>query len=204
VREVLTLYDPCSYFVVAIFAYLVARRAEQKLPRYGRVMWWVGFVVLLGVAGEGYVEVRPATSYEVFAIVLVAVIAASGASLAAAVALPPLVEVWERWRKFGADIEQEARARALEKARVEEQRRRDEERRREREERAREDEYRRSLPQPPPPPTPTRSDRIAAAKRKYGELLADLEAAGLNELELAAARERARQLYLTDLDQAMQ
>lgn len=56
----------------------------------------------------------------------------------------------------------------------------------------------------PPATARTRAEHFSDAKRRYDDMIRDLESAGLNELELNAARERARQQYLTELDRGMQ
>lgn len=53
------------------------------------------------------------------------------------------------------------------------------------------------------PPPPTQEERIAAAKRRYDARVSALENAGLDEMEVGAAREHAKQQYLRDLDEAL-
>lgn len=56
-------------------------------------------------------------------------------------------------------------------------------------------------PAPPPPPTP--KELAAAARDRYEMTLRMLSNAGLDEIELRAARAKAKQKYLRDLDEAM-
>ena len=56
---------------------------------------------------------------------------------------------------------------------------------------------------PPATAQPPTEDRGAAAKRRYEERLRLLADAKLDAMELAAGREKAKQQYLRDLDEAM-
>jgi hypothetical protein len=53
------------------------------------------------------------------------------------------------------------------------------------------------------PPPPTREERIAAAQERFDKTLALLASAKLDDTELRAAKERAKQQYLRELDEAM-
>lgn len=55
-----------------------------------------------------------------------------------------------------------------------------------------------SRPEPPRPPT--EDERIADAKRQYEARLRTLETAGLNDVELSAARQYAKEKYLRELE----
>jgi hypothetical protein len=56
---------------------------------------------------------------------------------------------------------------------------------------------------PPPPPPPTRESLAAAARERLSATLRFLEAANLDALELQAARQRAKQQYLRELERLM-
>ena len=58
-------------------------------------------------------------------------------------------------------------------------------------------------PIPPAPPPPTTEERAAEALKRYESKLQLIANARLDEVELKAARERAKQQYLRDLDEAM-
>ena len=59
-------------------------------------------------------------------------------------------------------------------------------------------------PEPPPQdPAPTTAERASAAQQRYDERLRVLATAKLDDLELKAAREHAKQQYLKDLDEVM-
>lgn len=58
-------------------------------------------------------------------------------------------------------------------------------------------------PSQPPPPQPTRSERAASARERYEEKLRTLEKAGLDDVELNAAREQAKQAYTRELDEIL-
>lgn len=53
------------------------------------------------------------------------------------------------------------------------------------------------------PPPPTRQERVAAAQQRFEATLRMLSTAGLDDTELQAARERAKQQYLRELDEAI-
>jgi|ERR1051326_705910 hypothetical protein len=53
------------------------------------------------------------------------------------------------------------------------------------------------------PPPPTRQELMAAAKKRFDETLAMLPTAGLDEVELKAAQDKAKQQFLRELAEAM-
>lgn len=55
----------------------------------------------------------------------------------------------------------------------------------------------------PLPPPPTREELERQARKRYESTLRALEAAALDEMELQAARAKAKQLYLRELDRLM-
>lgn len=57
---------------------------------------------------------------------------------------------------------------------------------------------------PPPTPPPTREELMADAKARYESTVRMLESAGLNEMELEAAKEKAKQQMLREIDWAIQ
>jgi hypothetical protein len=191
-RDILLRFDFCSYLVVGVCAYVIARRAGQFLPRFTQTMWWTAMAVLLSVAGYAYIEVRPVRPFEILGIAIIAGIAACVAALATAVILPPLAWVLDSWRT-GVD---RRKAEAEQRLREEQQRLLQEQAERARWERAQAAAaYRRSVP-----PPPTRQEKAQAVRQRYEETLRLLEGADLDDLERKAARDQAKQKYLRELD----
>lgn len=62
-----------------------------------------------------------------------------------------------------------------------------------------------AVPPPPPPPLPppTREELAKAALERYEEKLALIEKAKLHDFERDAAKERAKQQYMRELDEVM-
>lgn len=56
---------------------------------------------------------------------------------------------------------------------------------------------------PPPIPPPTAAERASTAQQRYEERLRVLATAKLDDTELKAAQDRAKQLYLKDLNEVM-
>jgi len=187
-RDVIARVDLCSYLVVAVALHAAARQVAQHIPRFAPGMRWAAVATLLLAGASGYVEVRPMGGAEVIAIAVVAWICASAAALAAVVLLPPFASLYDGWREI--------------------QDRREEERRREAARQRAEDEERRRLaslpppipPPPPPPPPPTAEERAAAARRRYEHKLRIIDASPLDDAEKRAAREKAKQELLRELD----
>jgi len=50
------------------------------------------------------------------------------------------------------------------------------------------------------PPPPTKAERAAAAKQRHDEKVKALEAAGLTGIELQAGQEKAKQVFLREID----
>lgn len=196
-RDAVVRFDFCSYLVVAACLYAAAHRVAHHFPRIAGGMWWAGIVTLLLCGGVGYAEVRPAGAKDVFGIAVVSWICASAAALAAAALLPPLLAVYDGWKRTAAAWKAED-----ERRRVLQMRERFEQAEAQR--REAEAMFLASLPPPPaPPPPPTKEALAAAAQERYETTLRMLETAPLDELERRAAIERAKQTLLRDLDKAM-
>ena len=98
-------------------------------------------------------------------------------------------QAWAAERAFQEDRERLARE---QKQREEAQRERVAEQERKRRE---------AIEQQPPPPT--REERLATAQQTYETKLRVLAAAGLDDIELRTAQEKAKQQYVRELDEAM-
>jgi hypothetical protein len=198
-REAVGRFDPCSYLVVAIALQVVVNRVASHFPRFARGMWWTAIATLLVAGGVGYAEVRPAGPIPAFGVAIVAWICASAAALASIVLVPPFASLYRGWQDAAAERERlseqrrreeaDAQQRAAAQEAAEQARRRAEADRLEAE---------RAKPRPP-----TRAERIAEAKARYDTALALIDESGLSDVELRAARLKAKQAYLKELDQVL-
>ncbi len=194
-QDVVARFDFCSYLAVAVFLHAAARQVAHHVPRFAPGMLWVALATLLAVGALGYDRVQPSTATEVIGVAVVAWICAAAAALAAAVLLPPLASLRDGWRKMSIDWKQAVeRQREAERKRV--AREEAELARRKREE-ERAEAKRRDSEKPKPP---TKAELIEEAKTRYEATLLLLEGAGLSEGELRAAKEKAKQKYLNELD----
>jgi uncharacterized iron-regulated membrane protein len=96
---------------------------------------------------------------------------------------------WAEQRQREQAAEREAEAQA-ESARAEQSMREERERQRQQE-----------LANRPPPPT--REERLAEAKHRYEATVRMLENAQMDAVELQAARDKAKQRYLRDIDEVL-
>jgi hypothetical protein len=87
-QQVVSVFDPCSYTVVAVALQVTALRVGAASHRLAAGMVWAGIVALLLVGGLGFAEVRPSTPIEVIAVAVIAWIWGSSAALSASVILP--------------------------------------------------------------------------------------------------------------------
>jgi hypothetical protein len=194
-RDAVSQFDFCSYLAVAVFLFTAARQVGSFSPRTAPAMVWAGILTLLLVGASGYAAVRPSRAVEVFGIAVVAWICASAAALTAAVLLPPFFSLYDGWKHMCANRDQEA-ARVQHLAEMEEAAR--QRRAEEVAAAARMEAMKRDRPR-----HQTRAERLAEAKARYEQALFLLESAGLSEGELRAAKEKAKQDYLKEMDQVL-
>ena len=119
-------------------------------------------------------------------------------SPAAAVVLPPLATLHDEWKAAMAESRAAASIRRSERERKQERetaRRLDEA-----QQRATKERHRAEAEAAKNRPVPTKAEHVALAKATYDQKLHLLETAGLAEGELRAAREKAKQDYLKDLN----
>jgi hypothetical protein len=201
-RDVVGRFDFCSYLIVAIALQVVVNRVAYHFPRFARGMWWTAIATLLVVGGLGYAEVQPAEPMPAFGVAIVAWICASAAALASIVLVPPFASLFQGWKDIAAERERRAEQQRREheeerqRAALEEQAKAAEQDRRRAE--ALRLEAERLKPRPP-----TRAERITEAKAKYEAALALIEESGLVDAELRAAKLKAKQEYLKDLEQVL-
>ena len=167
------------------------------------VLWWArGFAVagFLLYAGLGIDALHPKRAGDFLEVGVRALLAMGTVHGLARVTVPvicflyrhlwatPLANqrVWAEERERRASAEKSARETA-QRAQTERDRLAEEERRRQEE-----------IAKRPSPPT--REELLAAAKQRYEASLQMLSSAGLDEIELKAAQEKAKQQYLRDLD----
>ncbi|HYV34595.1 MAG TPA: hypothetical protein VE988_02760, partial [Gemmataceae bacterium] len=179
---------------------LVGRQIAGSTSIFYRCARGFGAVTFLLYAGFGIEEWKPRTASQFFIIGVQAVLAMGTMHGLAIVILPFLhflyEHLWARPLKRRRFLDQErALKEAIEKQELDaaaskqaaseelkklEQRRRDEEARR--------------------PPPPTREESLAAARDRHDRTVQLLESANLDEAELRAARNRAKQQYLREID----
>lgn len=104
--------------------------------------------------------------------------------------IAPIVEAVQREK-----VERKLRDEAMKARKAEDERRRDAEER-----------HRKAMEKPPPlprAPSPTQEEVIQTAKERYDRTLQALEGAGLDGIEMKAARQQAKKRYLTDLNEVL-
>lgn len=172
----------------------------------GTVLWWAR-----GFAGAGFlcyaaagIDAWHPTKAGDFLLIGIRALLAMGTVHGLARVLLPIIgffyrHLWaipaERHRKWMDEQEQRAAAEGAQRAKAE-QEQAERERQAEAERRRAEELARR-------PPPPTREERLAAAKQRYDSTLGVLSSAGLDDIELTAAKEKAKQQYLRELDEAL-
>lgn len=194
----LLLTDPCGALFLAAIVLAVGHCAigqDHVLRRIGAALGGVAFLVTvwIGTAQGGDAGTLAVGSLG-WACVMV------GASwIVLAIIAPPCRYVITSIR--AAQRERERRAEHERWAAAERERQEDDRRRKEELRLQMEAERRKAAESMKP--EPTRQERIAEAKREYENTLRTLEEAGLDAIELNAARERAKQKYLRELDRWM-
>ncbi len=179
---------------------------SQMAGNNSTVLWWArgcaaaGFLLFAGLGIEAW---RPTRAGDFLALGVRALLAMGTIHGLARVTVPAICflhlhlwatplknqRAWAEERARQAAAEKDAREKA-ERERVERERLAEEVRRRQEE-----------IARRPPPPN--REELVAAAKQRHESILRTLESAGLDETELRAAREKAKQQYLRELDEAM-
>lgn len=198
-RDIVSRFDFCSFLLVLIVTLVLAQKAGRMLPRFAKAMWWTGTGVLLAIAGTAYSELQPRKADEIIAILGVAAIAGCATALVTAMTLTPMAAIgdwlyrqFDHWRS-------ERLQKDLERRRADDERRLSERREQEQINRQKaEEEIRRAQPRPP-----SREERADAARQRHEQTMRMIESAQLDGAELEAARERAKQKYLQELDGLM-
>lgn len=189
------LSDPCGALTLAALVFAIGKCTvgpDERVRRIGAGLGGIVFLatIWIGVARGGDVFTLAATS-----------LAWAGLTVGTAWIVTALATGLAR--SIHVRLEEARRLRELadmERRRAEEERTRQEAEARHRAEMARIA----AAQQPPPPaPEPTAEERLAAAKRRYEARLRLLAAAGLDEIELTAAREREKQKFLRELDREL-
>jgi len=188
--------------LLIVVLHLVAQHvgADDPTPRWwGRGFACAGFATYAALAIN---VLAPATPWDFLQLSVQAVFAMGTVHGLALIALPLARflyrHVWDLYVEHRLVKEQEARRAELER----EERERAMQQQIERERWAAEQEQKPEPAAPPPPPL-TIEERIAAAKNRYEETLRLLANAHLDEAELKAAQERAKQKYVHELDEVM-
>ena len=175
----------------------------QMDDRDSTVRWWTrGFAgaAFLLYAAAGVAHYAPSTAWEFAALALRSILA-MGTAGAVACVLVPVACFFHR--HLCAEPRRKERERAAEKARqdaTDDHRREEAERERLERQRLDEEESRRREEIASRPPPPTREERMAAARRRHESTLALLEGSGLDAIELQAAKLKAKQSLLKELD----
>lgn len=170
------------------------------------VRWWARGVAAIGFiayAAAGIATWEPKIAQDFLNIGIRALLAMGTVHGLALIIVPVLrffyEHLWarpiERQRRLAEERDRKAEAEqrereAAEKKRLEQEQKADEERRRQEE-----------IAKLPPPPT--REERLKSAQERYEGTLKLLANAGLDDTELKAAQERAKQQYLREIDQVM-
>lgn len=194
----LVLLDPCGALTLAAVVLVIGHSAvghDERVRRIGAALGGAVFLatIWLGIARRGDPLALAVCS-----------LAWAGLTVGATWIVLAILAVPCRWvKKSLQDARHRREQRAADRKRAAEEAERREADRRRQEELAAWRESERQRAAASARPEPTRQERIAEAKRQYEETLRTLEQAGLDDAELQAARERAKQKYLRELDRWM-
>jgi hypothetical protein len=137
-REIISHIDFCSLLVLAVAAYIVARKVEEGYPRVAPAMRWAAGAAFLGVGTWAVIDLMPVRADELFTIAATASLAAASAALATALTMAPVAAVWS-WVRSRIAVWRWSRA--------DRRRQREQDAREERERRDRQEEWERQRPE---------------------------------------------------------
>ena len=205
-RDVLQFFNLGDALPLLLLIWLLHFVGGQMNGDNAAVVWWARGVAAAGFlfyAGGGIATWTPTKAVGFLTVGLQALLAMGTAHGLALVILPVLrffyQHLWaqplERQRVLAEDRARRVAA-ENEKLAVAAQHQAARERRAEEERRKQEEIARR-------PPPPSREERLTAARKRYDHTLHLLASASLDDTELHAARERAKQQYLREMDEVM-
>jgi 2,4-dienoyl-CoA reductase-like NADH-dependent reductase (Old Yellow Enzyme family) len=191
--------DGCVGFLMLGTVWVVAYRMTESRPAARGVGAKLGFLAAVGVGLLLFARGSPDGGADYFRILVQAVAAATAVSTALWIAVPAIdiatdpvrsLAAWAWHEAWAAILKRRERRHARELVRLvlasSRQRAKDEAER---------------LAKLPPPPT--REEKIAQVRKSHAAAAAELEASGLDALELSAAKERLKQKLLKDLDKVL-
>lgn len=190
-------FDFCAGLIFAVVMGVMARKVLGALPRLESRLRFAAIVGLIVGGAWAFAACAPDKPFELACVALVAVVAAEVAVIATAALLVPSLLLYDRREKAFKDfLEHEQLREGIE------HRRKQEERTQERHE-LEMSQKKAEIEQQQPKPPPSQGEVFAAAKKRFDETLRMLESAGLDDIELEAGRERAKQKFLKDIDGVM-
>lgn len=205
-HDVLDFFDLQDVIPLVLLIWLLAFVGGQMSTNEDD-RWWargfavVGFLLYCGFAIEAWQPSRAGDFLELGVRALLAMGIVHGlARIAVPIVRFLYKHLWaEPMAKQRAWAEEKERRDAAERAACEKAEAEQAERKRQEDEQRRRQE---ELANRPPPPT--REERMESAKQRFEKTMRTLTAAGLDEIEMKAAHERAKQQYLRDIDEALQ
>lgn len=187
------LNDPCGGGEAAAVLLFIGNVAVEGKPQCRRIGAALGGIALLWTLFVGLKDRCPVPPLTLVSLCW------GGVTVGTAWILLPIIGAPVQWLVAAMRLSRERKRIAAERHASEQK----EQERREAEDRHREEMARLAAQRHQSDPPATAQERLAQAKQCYDERLRTLEMAGLDDTELHAARARAKQQYLHDIEQVM-